>query len=184
MVMKLLSKKLINNTLKDIFDKYNTSFSKKKISTATTEDDLIMKAFGKKQIDIDVNKQYWNREFGKYFEYTVIKIFELTCNDFKPGLRLGADEVCDLIIGDVAIDVKYRVGSGDSGTLKKFKQYGKILKSKGYKPIMLFLRDDNLKAAITAINKGGWTIKTDKSTFDYIFKESGFDLKSFLINIK
>ena len=49
---------------------------------------------------------------------------------------------------------------------------------------MLFLRDDNLKAAITAINKGGWTIKTDKSTFDYIFKESGFDLKSFLINIK
>tara|TARA_B110000305_G_C19184134_1_gene513430 strand:- start:155 stop:703 length:549 start_codon:yes stop_codon:yes gene_type:complete len=182
--MKLLNKNLINNNLKDIFDKYKDSFSKKKISTINTEDDLIMKAFGKKQADVDINKQYWNREFGKYFEYTVVKVFELTHDEFKPGLRLGADEVCDLIIGDVAIDVKYRVGSGDSGTLKKFKQYGKLLKDKGYKPIMLFLRDDNLKSAVTAINKGGWIIKSDKAMFDYILKESGFDLKSFLINIR
>tara|TARA_B110000971_G_C19823826_1_gene414644 strand:+ start:169 stop:717 length:549 start_codon:yes stop_codon:yes gene_type:complete len=182
--MKLLNKNLINNNLKDIFDKYKDSFSKKKISTINTEDDLIMKAFGKKQADVDINKQYWNREFGKYFEYTVVKVFELTHDEFKPGLRLGADEVCDLIIGDVAIDVKYRVGSGDSGTLKKFKQYGKLLKDKGYKPIMLFLRDDNLKSAVTAINKGGWIIKSDEAMFDYILKESGFDLKSFLINIR
>jgi len=182
--MKLLNKNLINNNLKDIFDKYKDSFSKKKISTINTEDDLIMKAFGKKQADVDINKQYWNREFGKYFEYTVVKVFELTHDEFKPGLRLGADEVCDLIIGDVAIDVKYRVGSGDSGTLKKFKQYGKLLKDKGYKPMMLFLRDDNLKSAVTAINKGGWIIKSDEAMFDYILKESGFDLKSFLINIR
>ena len=107
--MKLLNKNLINNNLKDIFDKYKDSFSKKKISTINTEDDLIMKAFGKKQADVDINKQYWNREFGKYFEYTVVKVFELTHDEFKPGLRLGADEVCDLIIGDIAIDVKYRV---------------------------------------------------------------------------
>jgi hypothetical protein len=182
--MKLLNKNLINNNLKDIFDKYKDSFSKKKISTINTEDDLIMKAFGKKQADVDINKQYWNREFGKYFEYTVVKVFELTHDEFKPGLRLGADEVCDLIIGDIAIDVKYRVGSGDSGTLKKFKQYGKLLKDKGYKPMMLFLRDDNLKSAVTAINKGGWIIKSDEAMFDYILKESGFDLKSFLINIR
>ena len=143
--MKLLNKNLINNNLKDIFDKYKDSFSKKKISIINTEDDLIMKAFGKKQADVDINKQYWNREFGKYFEYTVAKVFELTHDEFKPGLRLGADEVCDLIIGDVAIDVKYRVGSGDSGTLKKFKQYGKLLKDKGYKPMMLLVNRPNIR---------------------------------------
>ena len=64
------------------------------------------------------------------------------------------------------------------------KKINKLLKDKGYKPMMLFFRDDNLKSAVTAINKGGWIIKSDKAMFDYILKESGFDLKSFLINIR
>ena len=49
---------------------------------------------------------------------------------------------------------------------------------------MLFLREDNLKAAITAINNGGWDIKTGDSTYKYIFDNTDFDLKSFFESIK
>ena len=46
-------------------------------------------------------------------------------------MRQGADELCDLIAGKDAINTKYRIGSGDSGTLKKFKQYGRKLEGDG-----------------------------------------------------
>ena len=70
--------------------------------------------------------------------------------------------------------------SGDSGTLKKFKQYGSILKEKGFRPVLLFLREDNLPAAINACKKGGWLIYTGQATFDYLREKTGFDLYAWL----
>jgi len=175
----MTNKKKIEQKLNLIFNKYKNSFDNKILSKEKTTTDLIMKIFNKTQNDVDINKQYWNREFGKYFEYTVRSIFSLTRNDYKPGLRIKSDEVCDCIIGDLAIDVKYRVGSGDSGTLKKFRFYGNLLKEKGYNPVMLFLREDNLKAAITSINNGGWKIYENEKMFDFVKKNSEFDLKKY-----
>jgi hypothetical protein len=43
------------------------------------------------------------------------------------SIKEGSDEFCDLVVGNDAIDTKYRIGSGDSGTLKKFRQYGQEL---------------------------------------------------------
>lgn len=100
---------------------------------------------------------------------------------FQPALKIGSDEPCDLRIENYAIDTKYRVGSGDSGTLKKFKQYGEILINKGYEPVFLFLREDNLPAAITACKKGNWTVYMGKESFNFIKKVSGFDMEDFLI---
>jgi hypothetical protein len=82
--------------------------------------------------------------------------------------------------GKDAIDTKYRIGSGDSGTLKKFKQYGARLTKSGYRPVLLMLRNDNLPAAITACINGGWTVLTGEESFKYIFKITGFDLKTWL----
>ncbi len=175
----MANKKKIEEKLNLIFNKYKNSFDKKVLLKEKTNRDLIMKIFNKTQNDVDVNKQYWNREFGKYFEYIVSSIFALTRNDYKPGLRIKSDEVCDCIIGNLAIDVKYRVGSGDSGTLKKFRFYGNLLKEKGYIPVMLFLREDNLKAAITSINNGGWKIYSNEQMFDFVKKKSNFDLKEY-----
>lgn len=95
-------------------------------------------------------------------------------------LHFGDDEPADLYVGKDAIDTKYRVGSGDSGTLKKFKQYGELLKNKGYNPVFLFLRTDNLPAAMTACNKGGWIVYTGEDSFQYILDKTGFNLKSWL----
>ena len=84
------------------------------------------------------------------------------------------------MLGMDAIDTKYRVGSGDSGTLKKFKQYGYLLKEVGYQPILLFLRDDNLPAAMTACQTGGWSVYTGMQAFYYLREQTGFDLYQWL----
>ena len=73
------------------------------------------------------------------------------------------------------------MGSGDSGTLKKFKQYGSLLKERGYKPVLLLLREDNLSSAITACRKGGWKIYVGDESFEFIKKVSGIDMKKHLI---
>lgn len=82
---------------------------------------------------------------------------------------------------ELGIDTKYRIGSGDSGTLKKFKSYGELLRNLNYDPVFLILRQDNLPAAITACQKGTWKVYTGDDSFEFIQTISGFDLKSFLI---
>ena len=84
---------------------------------------------------------------------------------YKPALRIGADEPCDFIVDNFAIDTKYRIGSGDSGTLKKFNFYGPLLKDQGLVPVFLILREDNLTAAITACNAGGWQVNVGAQPF-------------------
>ena len=115
------------------------------------------------------------------WQLIVSAVFNHFRNDYGPAIRIGADEPCDFIFGDTAVDTKYRIGSGDSGTLKKFRQYGHKLRTQGYDPVFLIVREDNLPAAITACTAGSWTVYTGDSTFAYIEEESGFDLKNFLL---
>ena len=103
------------------------------------------------------------------------------CSSFQPAFKVGSDEPCDLIVDRYAIDTKYRIGSGDSGTLKKFKSYGPLLRTDNYEPVFLILRQDNLPAAIRACQEGTWKIYTGDDSFKFIQTISGFDLKSFLI---
>lgn len=71
------------------------------------------------------NRQYWGRELGMCWQRLIVELCRQTCPDFAPALHFNGDEPCDLIVGQRAIDTKYRIGSGDSGTLKKFKTYAR-----------------------------------------------------------
>lgn len=126
------------------------------------------------------NRQYWGRELGMCWQSLVIKTFKTYCQNFQPAFKVGKDEPCDLIVGQYAIDTKYRIGSGDSGTLKKFRSYGPLLINSNYQPVLLILRKYNLPATINACKVGGWTIYTGDDSFNFIKKISGFDLKLFL----
>jgi hypothetical protein len=170
-----------NNDLDNILTKYQASFKGKIHTTTVSPSDILMETFGITDLIKDGNKQYWGRELGKCWEGLVIEACKNLSN-YQPALRIGSDEPCDLIIGEYAIDTKYRVGSGDSGTLKKFKEYGVLLKSKGYIPVFLFLREDNLNAAMTACKSGGWEIYTGDDSFEFIKNMSGFDIKNYLIS--
>jgi hypothetical protein len=125
------------------------------------------------------NRQYWGRELGMCWQRLIIEVCKHTRKkDFSPGLRVGADEPCDLVVGKIAIDTKYRIGSGDSGTLKKFKGYATLLREKGFDPTLLIVREDNLPAAIAACK--GWNVFTGDMTYAYIKGLTGFDIRTYL----
>lgn len=172
------------NILKEILKKYQQSFVGKVYIDENNDHDILMDIFGITPELKRENRQYWGRELGMCWQLLVTELAKLNCPNFKPGMRIGGDEPVDLFIGKDAIDTKYRIGSGDSGTLKKFKKYGKFLKEQGYNPIILILRDDNLPAAITACKVGGWELYVGKDCLKYIEDKTNFDLKNFLIKTK
>lgn len=167
-------------SLENIVKNYQSSFTAKVYNDESDDHDCIMDLFG---ISPDLkreNRQYWGRELGMCWQLVVTEVFRQTRDDFGPALRIGADEPCDFVFGQTAVDTKYRIGSGDSGTLKKFKQYGPLLKGEGYSPVFLIVREDNLPAAMTACHAGGWEVRTGQSTFSFIKEHTGFDLWAFL----
>jgi hypothetical protein len=166
--------------LEQILQQYGTSFHNKVFESESTQEDDLMLVFGLTQVIKAENKQYWGRELGMCWQRLVSEVCRQTRQDFKPGIRDGLDEICDLVVGLDAIDTKYRIGSGDSGTLKKFRQYGQKLKGSGYRPVLLILRTDNLPQAINTCIVGGWTVLTGADAFQYLLDATHFDLQAWL----
>lgn len=169
--------------IEPILKRYYNSFSSKEYSDENNDYDLLMNIYGITPGLKRENRQYWGRELGMLWQLIVTEICKDCCRDFKFAPKYGSDEPCDLIIGMDAIDTKYRIGSGDAGTLKKFKQYGALLKNEGLNPIYLILREDNLPAAITACYSGGWTVLTGNKAFGYLESKTGVNVKQLLISL-
>ncbi|UCJ12400.1 MAG: hypothetical protein JWS08_00785 [Phormidium sp. PBR-2020] len=171
----------MNEELLDgILTNYQNSFIDKVYAKENDEHDLLMDVFNLSPDLKRENRQYWGRELGMCWQLLVTEICKMNCDDFEPALKFGKDEPCDLVVGRYAIDTKYRMGSGDSGTLKKFKRYGVQLKKQGYTPILLILRADNLKSAIQACQKGGWQLHIGDDSLSFLQELTGFDLRNFL----
>lgn len=165
--------------LDEVLQRYQQSFVDKVYSEENDDHDLLMDVFSLSPKLKRENRQYWGRELGMCWQLLVIEACKNVA-DFQPALRIEQDEPCDLIVGKYAIDTKYRIGSGDSGTLKKFKTYGPLLRDQGFEPVFLILRDDNLPAAIQACNVGTWRVLTASDSFEFIKEISGFDMESYL----
>ena len=114
-----------------ILEQYQQSFTTKIYIEETDISDLLMEVFGITAEINRENRQYWGRELGMCWQRLVTQLCRICCAEFATALRVGGDEPCDLIVGKQAIDTKYRIGSGDSGTLKKFKSYASLLKNEG-----------------------------------------------------
>ncbi len=175
-----MSKGGLNHALQSIIESYRTSFEQKEFVEESSEADDLMLIFGLTQKIKSDNKQYWGRELGMCWQRLIVELFSRKAKKFGEAIVRGTDELSDLVAGKDAIDTKYRIGSGDSGTLKKFKQYGADLTALGYRPVMLILRDDNLNAAIAACKTGGWKVYTAASSYSYINEISRFDLEQWL----
>ncbi len=166
-------------------DRYYNSFVNKTYCEENQDLDVLMEIFNISPSLKCKNKQYWGRELGKLWEKVINIVFSKAVPKiYKPAIKIGKDEPCDLVVDKYAIDTKYRIGSGDSGTLKKFKKYGPLLTSLGYTPVMLFLREDNLPAAIAACKVGGWDIYTGEESFKFIQAISKVNLKEVLVEYK
>lgn len=162
--------------------KYYDSFTSKSYGAENNDSDLLMDLYGISPEQKRENRQYWGRELGMLWQLIVVALAKEHCSsEYKPALRIGDNEPCDLIIGQDAIDTKYRIGSGDSGTLKKFKQYGLHLQSMGFRPVFLILRDDNLPSAITAARKGGWTVLSGDEAILYLQEKTGVNIRNVIL---
>ena len=170
----------ISRKLSAILKRYQDNFSNKIYVDDNDYTDVLMETFGVTQELKRENKQFWGRQLGMCWQRLVVELCKHTCSNYGDALKIGTDEPCDLLLGFDAIDTKYRVGSGDSGTLKKFKQYGELLSKSGYRPVLLLVREDNLSAAIKACEVGGWSIYIGQSTFKYLHDNTGFDLYGWL----
>lgn len=159
----------------NLLNAHQKSFSKKLYSEKESDNDILMDVFGISTELRQENLQYWNGQLGRIWESLVCLIFKYYGEYYQPALKIGLDQPCDLINHNDAIDTKYRIGSGDSGTLKKLKQYGKLLISKGYSPVLLILRNDNLHRAIQSCKTGGWTILAGDDAINYIINNTGIN---------
>jgi hypothetical protein len=172
---------MVELRLLNIMQTYQQSFADKVYQEENDDIDLLMDAFGLTSASKRENRQYWGRELGMCWQMLVSHVLETHGQNYRPPFRIGQDEPCDMIIGHYAIDTKYRLGSGDSGTLKKFRQNGGLLTEMGFQPLCLLAREDNLPHAIAALQSGGWMIKTGEESFDFIQEQTGYDLRAFLI---
>lgn len=170
----------INNSLEAILEQYGRSFASKQFEEQLAEIDDLMLVFGLTQATKAQHRQYWGRELGLCWQRLVTSLYQQTHPDFSRAIRAGGDELCDFVAGGEAIDTQYRIGSGDSGTLKKFRHYGLRLRELGFRPVLLVLRNDNLPAAITACMKGGWAVMTGLETYSHILNSTGLDLQGWL----
>lgn len=170
----------LNRLLEEILEQYRRSFVGKAFAEESPEEDDLMLVFGLTQ-DIKLqNKQYWGRELGMCWQRLVTELCRQTCSNFSSAIRTGRDEICDLVVGQDAIDTKYRIGSGDSGTLKKFRQYGKTLSELSFRPVLLVLRNDSLPQALTACRAGGWVVKSGNNAYEYLYSLTQSDLQAWL----
>jgi len=171
-------KNLIEPIIKEYYIKFKAKLNQP--SVENNDFDELMNLFNiSPELKRD-NRQFWGRHLGKLWEKMVVELAKTHCQDFQPELRINKDQLCDLIIGSDAIDTKYRIGSGDSGTLKKLKDYGAILQEKGYNPVMLIVRDDNLPSAIAAVKSRGWNVLTDVESFSYLKEKIGIDINDLI----
>lgn len=174
----------LTGLLSAVIERYKNTFSDKVYNDENNDHDVIMDLFGITPILKRENRQYWGRELGMCWQLIVSTLCKARCADYAPPRRFGADEPYDLIVGKYAIDTKYRIGSGDSGTLKKFKQYGPMLENEGYIPVLLIVRSDNLPAAITACVNGGWNVYHSERAFKFISEVTKYDLYSALHSMR
>lgn len=167
------------DALDQILARYKGSFCEKVYSDENEDHDLLMDVFGITPELKRENRQYWGRELGKCWELLVNEICK-SHPEYSPALKIGQDEPCDLVVSKYAIDTKYRIGSGDSGKLTKFKSYGPVLRSQSYEPVFLILRKDNLPAAIQACKVGTWNVLVGDQSLEFVESITGFDVASFL----
>ncbi len=160
---------------------YRDSFGVKTYGRENEEPDLLMDLFGITASRKREHRQYWGRELGMCWQLLVTGVLSHHCPDYAAPMKSGSDEPCDCRVGSDAIDTKYRIGSGDSGTLKKFRANGQWLTDRGYRPVLLILRGDSLASAIRACERGGWQVFVGSATFGYLHQLSGFDLYKWLM---
>lgn len=168
-------------SLDAILGHYKESFRTKLHEENLGAPDVLMDVFGITPQMKAQASQYWGRELGMCWERLVRQVMRDHAQDVGPALASPSGSPCDFTMGNVAVDTKYRLGSGDSGTLNKLAANSAWLQSKQYQPVMLFLREDSLDSARSKMVRAGWRVLEGQASFDFIQQHTGQDLRAYLL---
>jgi hypothetical protein len=169
--------------LRQILLSYQTSFSSQQTTADTRDPDILMKLFGVTSDTQKENRQFWGRHLGVCWEKLVTTLFKSTVPNVQGGYRQGRKTLCDLIAGTNAIDTKYRIATSQPAVRAELQRHGGILQAAGYNPVLLVLREDNLRDATQQCEKGGWRIYAGAAAFEFINAETGTDLYQWLTSL-
>lgn len=167
----------LGDTRETILEEYASSFRRKELIERSETSDALLEVFRLTPVTLNLNRQYWHRELGMCWERLVKHAF-VGLPGYRGTLRGPEGSPCDFAIETTAIDTKYRLGSGDAGTLNKLVRNAEWLHSQGLIPLMLFLRTDSLPAATSRMRSAGWTLLAGAASFKFILERTGVDLES------
>ena len=172
----------LKEDIRRILGKYRRSFASKQFNEHEMTSDLLMEALGVTPATKALNRQYWGRELGSAWE-SILKA-AWSRNDENHIFPQPGDPLrpCDIVGKGFAVDAKYRIGSGDSGTLQKLSRNAKTLLANQAKPILLIFRHDSLRSAVSAAKSGGWMVYEGQNTFDFVRCHLGVDLDKHLLD--
>lgn len=159
-------------------------FLAKEYSDESDEVDLLMAAYHITQMDKRSHRQFFGQTLGRRFEKLVLQLLGETHQGFLPPPRRGSETPCDCLLGSMALELKYRFGSGDGRTVGKIRDYGLYLRSLGLEPKLLVLRTDSMQASIGSLRRGGWEVFEGDATLDFLHLHTGFDLRRCLIAMR
>ncbi len=160
--------------LDTIFKTYQQKFQNRTEKVPENNPDILMEVFGITEEQKRKNLQYWHRELGMCWQKIITEVFR-EHPEYSRAVQNGTQEPCDLVLKQWAIDTKYRIGSGDSGTLKKFRENAEYLRDLGYTPLLLILREDNLIKSVK-----GWEVLTGEESLRFVEEHSGKKFKNVL----
>ena len=170
--------------IKDILLDYQVRFSNKIYSQDNNDYDLLMDAFGiSPKLKLE-NMQYWGRELGACLEKVMKTRMSKSKHYENPIKEKSGREPYDFQFRDRAIDVKYRIGSGDAGTIKKWTENAKDIIELGLQPTLLILREDSLESTVSACRRAGWDIYAGEEFYNFSKNRLDFNLKKYLKSIK
>lgn len=153
------------------------------------DSDFLMQALGVTPADKAVNAQLVGRTLGTVWERLVRAAVKSAPTGtyggrvLRPGTRT---ELCDLQLDtsdvEFCVDAKYRLGSGDSKTLRSIRQAGQQLREAGKEPLLLVLREDSNPVALAACST--WTILTGEDSLAWVREHCGCDLRELITSCR
>ena len=167
---------LFKETPRSIASEYRTFFTKSPPILEVPYIDPLMKAVGIEDLsDYQLRRQYYSRHLGAMWE----RLVRHACGGGQ-HVYAGEDtrlELADVIMGEWAIECKYRVGSGEPTFGRRLANKGIKLQERGYRPVLLVARSDSLPILSAIAAKGNWLLLQGAESFRWIEEQTGVDVQ-------
>lgn len=136
----------------------------------------------------EANRKADATRFGSYLghllEDLILTVLDVSNAKVIEKPSLNGTERIDFMCGNMAVDIKYRIGTKPDDYLRGMELTLETIQEAGLKPVLCVYSSDSARATLRHLENMGWTIIRGDETFAFLESISGFDLKGYLISRK